>query len=183
MKHHFAFTYKGTKVLTDNNIGWEGNHLTGILSNTFNSAAVNAFRNSGIAKVEECYSPQGEQAYFDVQFPSLSKTGYHFVRIEVKAAAFGRSANDTTVYGGLGATKGDFQPHEYFIIIHDNNFKSMFVMIATLSNDDWSSKGKNTIMTIGNWWQKHKDMGDYRFLKGKIRGSNKGVQIIFEDTD
>ena len=72
--------------------------------------------------------------------------------------------------------------HEYFILIWDDNFKKIFVMMCTLDGTDWKGEGKNTILKIGTWWEKYKDQKDkYVFLCGSIRNSNAGAQIEFED--
>ena len=102
MKYIFDFEYDGIKVVQDKNIGTETNHITGMLSNIFNSAIVHAFRKSNVDDLKGAVVPQGRQNYFDVQFPDISKLGYLMERIEVKAGAFGKSINQTKVYGGAG---------------------------------------------------------------------------------
>ena len=181
MKHLFDFKdVNGVNVLLDKNIGTETNHITGMLSNAFNSAIVNGFRNSGVKKLEDCITPQETQNYFDAQFPSLCKPGFLDERLEVKAGMYGSSITDTSVKGGAGGF--GVKPHEYFILIHDDNFSKMFIVLATLDAKDWKSKGKSTEMNIGTWWEKYKDQPEkYMFILGKIRDSNKKPQIEFED--
>jgi len=180
MKHYFDFAYNGRKVLLDKSIGTETNHITGMLSNAFNSAAVHAFQKSGIPEFADCTTPQNQQQYFDMQFPSLFKPGFLITRIEVKAGAFGKDIYDTKVYGGAGGF--GVKPHEYFILIHDNNFKSMFIMMCTLDASDWKGSKKKTTLSLSTWWDKYKDQPDkYVFILGSIRDSNKAPQIVFED--
>ena len=180
MKHYFDFSYNGRKVLLDKSIGTETNHITGMLSNAFNSAAVHAFQESGLPEFADCTTPQNQQKYFDIQFPSLCKPGFLDERIEVKAGAFGKDIADTLVYGGAGGF--GVKPHEYFILIHDNNFKSMFIMMCTLDASDWKGNKKNTTLSLSTWWDKYKDSPEkYEFIMGSIRDSNKTPQIVFED--
>ena len=54
-----------------------------MLSNAFNSAAVESFQESGVPELADCTTPQNQQKYFDMQFPSLCKPGYLDERIEV----------------------------------------------------------------------------------------------------
>ncbi len=183
MNYYFNFEFKGSpgrKVLLDKSIGTETNHITGMLSNAFNSAAVESFQESGIPEFADCTTPQQKQKYFDIQFPSLCKPGFLLERIEVKAGAFGKDIYDTKVYGGAGGF--GVKPHEYFILIHDNNFKSMFIMMCTLDNTDWKGDKKKTTLSLSAWWDKYKDQPDkYVFILGSIRDSNKAPQIVFED--
>ena len=180
MKHYFDFAYNGRKVLLDKSIGTETNHITGMLSNSFNSAAVHAFQESGLPEFADCTTPQCQQKYFDMQFPSLCKPGFLDERIEVKAGAFGKDITDTQVYGGAGGF--GVRAHEYFILIHDNNFKSMFIMMCTLDSTDWIGNQKNTTLSLSTWWAKYKDSPEkYEFIMGSVRDSNKTPQIVFED--
>jgi len=183
MNHYFNFAYKGNpdrKVLLDKSIGTETNHITGMLSNAFNSAVVESFQESGIPEFADCTTPQNQQQYFDMQFPSLFKPGFLITRIEVKAGAFGKDIYDTKVYGGAGGF--GVKPHEYFILIHDNNFKSMFIMMCTLDAKDWKGKQNKTTLSLSTWWDKYKTQPDkYVFILGSIRDSNKAPQIVFED--
>ncbi len=180
MKHYFDFSYNGRKVLLDKSIGTETNHITGMLSNAFNSAAVHAFQESGLPEFADCTTPQNQQNYFDMSFPSLCKPGYLIERIEVKAGAFGKDITDTLVYGGAGGF--GVKPHEYFILIHDNNFKSMFIMMCTLDASDWKGRQNKTTLSLSTWWDKYKDSPEkYEFIMGSVRDSNKTPQIVFED--
>ena len=181
MKYNLEFKdVNGVNVLLDKYIGTETNHITGSLSNVFNSAIVNAFRNSGVKKLEDCVTPQDTQNYFDAQFPSLCKPGFLDERLEVKAGMYGNSITDTSVKGGAGGF--GVKPHEYFILIHDDKFTKMFIMLATLDAKDWKSKGKSTQMNIGDWWEKYRNEPEkFMFILGKIRNSNKKAQIEFED--
>ena len=179
MKHHIDFAYNDRKVLLDKSIGTETNHITGMLSNAFNSAAVHAFQESGIPEFADCTTPQNQQQYFDMQFPSLFKPGFLITRIEVKAGAFGKDIYDTIVYGGAGGF--GVKPHEYFILIHDNNFKRMFIMMCTLDASDWKGNKKKTEMKLSTWWEKYKNQPEkFMFILGKIRDGNKSPQIEFE---
>jgi len=183
MNDYFNFSYKSNpdrKVLLDKTIGTETNHITGMLSNAFNSAAVEGFQESGVQELADCTTPQNQQNYFDMSFPSLCKPGYLKERIEVKAGAFGKDITDTQVYGGAGGF--GVRAHEYFILIHDNNFKSMFIMMCTLDAKDWKGNSKKTTLSLSTWWDKYKDQPDkYVFLLGSIRDSNKTPQVVFED--
>ena len=183
MNYYFNYEFKGSpgrKVLLDKSIGTETNHITGMLSNAFNSAAVESFQESGVPEFADCTTPQNQQNYFDMSFPSLCKPGYLKERIEVKAGAFGKDIFDTKVYGGAGGF--GVKPHEYFILIHDNNFKSMFIMMCTLDATDWKGNKKKTTLSLSTWWNKYKDQPDkYVFLLGSIRDSNKTPQVVFED--
>ena len=180
MKHYVDYEYDGIKILLDDNVGTEMSQLTGLLSNVFNSAIVHAFRKSGLPKLSDCVTPRKQQKYFDAQFPSLSKIGFLLERLEVKAGRYGKSIADTKVTGGAGGF--GVKPHEYFILVHDNDFKQMFIMLATLEAKDWKGQGKVTTLDLGTWWEKYKDQTDkYMFILGKIRKSNKTPQIVFED--
>ena len=183
MNYYFNYEFKGSpgrKVLLDKSIGTETNHITGMLSNAFNSAAVESFQESGVPEFADCTTPQNQQNYFDMSFPSLCKPGYLKERIEVKAGAFGKDIFDTKVYGGAGGF--GVKPHEYFILIHDNNFKSMFIMMCTLDSTDWIGNQKDTTLSLSTWWAKYKDSPEkYEFIMGSVRDSNKTPQIVFED--
>ena len=180
MQNLVDYEYDGIKILLDDNVGTEMSQLTGLLSNIYNSAIVHAFRKSGLSKVSDCVTPRKQQKYYDAQFPSLSKPGFLSERLEVKAGRYGQSISDTKVTGGAGGF--GVKEHEYFILIHDNDFKQMFIMLATLEATDWKGKGKTTTLDLGNWWEKYKNQPDkYMFILGKIRNSNKTPQIVFED--
>ena len=159
-------------------ISWETNALSAVLSHTVMSVTADAFKESKISLVEDCITPGGlnkKQGYADVQFPSLNKDGFQKERIEVKAANAGATCASTNISSGLGATK--IHPHEYIIAVWDDDFKRLFMMITTLTKDDWGSGSEGEkIMSMKTWHKNHyHNKDEYRFLHGEIYEDQKGL--------
>ncbi len=165
-------------MLFGDDISWETNALSAILSHTVMSATADAFKECKIPLVEDCITPGGlnkKQGYADVQFPSLNKDGFQKERIEVKAANAGATCASTNISSGLGATK--IHPHEYMIVVWDNDFKRLFIMITTLTKEDWGSGSEGEkIMSMKTWHKNHyHNKDEYRFLIGEIYEDQKGL--------
>ena len=171
MKDFKSISIGNKPMLFGDDISWETNALSAVLSHTVMSVTADAFKESKIPLVEDCITPGGldkKQGYADVQFPGLNKDGFQRERIEVKAANAGATCASTNISSGLGATK--IHPHEYLIVVWDDDFKRLFIMITTLTKEDWSGSGDGEKrMSIKTWHKNHyHNKNEYRFLIGEI---------------
>ena len=179
IRHNKSFSYGGELVLLDDFVGWETNGLSTMLSHTVMTSMATAFRNSGIPLLEDCMTAGGmnkKQDWADIRFPELDVDGCQTEQIEVKAASAGATCASTLIRGGQGLNK--IHPHEFTIPIWDNNLNRMFIMVATLTKEDWIGEGDNKVMSLKAWHKNHFHKGDYRFIIGEIYEDTKGEPKI-----
>jgi len=151
----------------EDDLGWEPSRFTGVVSDTFMTSM-------GIVFDDEGYDVTTANGYAndpDVYLVSMDE------KMEVKVNEYKGDGAKTTWKGGKGIREG-----EYLLVSHNRDFTRIFIMFATLNEEDWSKKGNmGTELKLSTWWNNHKDVGDFEFWKGEIYSGNENTAKMHLD--
>ena len=184
---HFNKTpIDGRSLVHDEDYGFEKNQITSVYSNFINVNTAAVYTRHGLDAVTGRKKQDKSESRPDISFPGLTKenTNFQKEKIEVKAASWNHNTTAGTCmfYGGPGAK--NCTPHEYLIGIWKKNCEKLFLMLTTLTPDDWTSAGKSREynMSIYTWFKNHHHKEDeYRILMGDIYMSDGKVDIDFDN--
>jgi len=150
-----SFKFGEVNPFERGDISWEGGAFTTILSHTFMSAIAGILKEMGY----EVRTANGHPTDPDIYLVNEDE------KLEVKVVQFNGNGHATTWKGGMNVREG-----EYVLVAHDADFENIFVMMSTLTAEDWKPRGNvGSYMPLNHWWKNHKDKGDYEFWKGSIK--------------
>jgi len=150
----------------EDDLGWEPSRFTGVVSDTFMTAMGIVFDDEGY----DVTTANGHPNDPDVHLVSMDE------KMEVKVNEYKGDGAKTTWKGGKGIREG-----EYLLVSHNRDFTRIFVMFATLNEEDWSKKGNmGTELKLSTWWNNHKDVGDFEFWKGEIYSDGNTAKMHLE---
>ena len=171
----------GKQLVDNEQFGFEYPMISAHFSNIINSTAAFSYVevDKEVKTGRKALASHGDSRP-DIYFPTRSKDGFQEEKIEVKVASWTSTASTCIFYGGPG-TK-NCHPHEYLLGIHSDGGNQMFLMLATLTPEDWENPTSNEKykMTLGTWFKNHFEKKDYRFLIGNISraGNQKKVPHV-----
>jgi len=153
----------------EDDLGWEPSRFTGVVSDTFMTSMGVVFYDEGY----DVTTANGHVNDPDVYLVSMDE------RMEVKVNEYKGDGAKTTWKGGKGIRAG-----EYLLVSHNHDFTRIFIMFATLNEEDWSKKGNvGTELKLSTWWKNHKDIGDFEFWKGEIYSNGDTAKMHLDDVD
>lgn len=183
---HFNKTpIDGRSLIHHDDFGFEKNQITSVYSNIINVTTAAVYTRHGIDAVTGRKKRDDSESRPDISFPGLTKDIDEFQKekIEVKAASWNHNTTPGTCmfYGGPGAK--NCTPHEYLIGIWKKNCEKLFLMLTTLTPDDWISAGKREFnMSILKWYNNHFHRPEeYRILMGDIYMSDGKVEVEYDN--
>jgi len=188
VSHFNSMQIDGRSLIHHDDFGFEKNQITSVYSNIINSTTAAVYTRLGLNAVTGRGNQTADwsKSRPDIYFPDITKHGSAFQeeKIEVKAASWNRNttASSCMFYGGPGAKT--CTPHEYLIGIWKKDCEKLFLMLSTISPEDWTSSGKKEEynMSILTWYKNHYHREDeYRILMGDIYMSDGKVDIDFEN--
>ena len=172
----------GTPVMLDDDIGWEPNAISTVLSHSIMSATCKSFNDSGFFAI----TPRLEPGITDVRILKkgkklLSLPEYLALRAEIKVAELKGDGSKTKIQGGGGAHR--MEDHVFIIAIHDEDGKRQMVLATKMTKNDWVKKGKGKSakyeMPMNLWAENHFDnKDDWHCLFGDIYKDKKGLLKI-----
>lgn len=169
LKRHINF-------VTDKQHGEEENFISTDISNKFQFAVSTTLEELGFDGV---HTSKQEAGLEDVRIDGLTKEGYLPERIEIKCTKFKGHGSSTQVKGGIGASA--IKPHEFLIVVHDNDYKDYMVLLTTLTKDDWKPRGSERYVSMHKWYENHFDNPeDYVFIAGTLKKQGGVVNVITE---
>lgn len=167
-------------VVTDEQHGEEENFISTNISNKFQAAV--SITIDEILGYKSVHTSKQESGLEDIRIPELSRPAdehgeYHPERIEIKCGMNQPTAAGTVISSGIGART--IKPHEFLVVIHDDTAQRYFVMLTTLTKDDWTSHGPSkTRMSLTKWFSNHyENKDDYTILCGDIYKSKNTVHV------
>ena len=184
---HFNKTpIDGRSLIHHDDFGFEKNQITSVYSNFINVNTAAVYTRHKLDAVTGRKKRDGSESRPDIFFPTITKQNPNFQKekIEVKAASWNHNTTPGTCmfYGGPGAK--NCTPHEYLIGIWKKNCEKLFLMLTTLTPDDWVSAGKTSEfnMSILTWFKNHHHKEDeYRILMGDIYMSDGKVEVEYDN--
>ena len=188
VSHFNSMQIDGRSLIHHDDFGFEKNQITSVYSNIINSTTAAVYTRLGLKAVTGRGNQTADwsKSRPDIYFPDITKHGSAFQeeKIEVKAASWNRNttASSCMFYGGPGAKT--CTPHEYLIGIWKKDCEKLFLMLSTISPEDWTSSGKKEEynMSILTWYKNHYHREDeYRILMGDIYMSDGKVDIDFDN--